>query len=152
MSWDGVVVSRSPGDASGGGVLLGASLGVAGGDVMVALKTASRGVLCAWCLHLGRGQECLGGIHRVSVTRASCVGSSGKHFFGGYGEAIASVRSCTPSGGWEGGLEKSWRVAPVYVRVAVRGLSPWAGDVLEPPRTEWGRSQQVVAGYGRKDR
>lgn len=82
MSWDGVVVSRSPGDASGGGVLLGASLGVAGGDVMVALRSASRGVLCAWGLHLGRGQECLGGIHRVCHTGVLC-GVFGKALFWG---------------------------------------------------------------------
>lgn len=82
LTWDGVVVSRSPGDASGGGVLLGASLGVAGADVMVALRTASRGVLCAWGLHLGRGQECLGGIHRVCHTGVLC-GVFGKALFWG---------------------------------------------------------------------
>lgn len=49
---------------------------------MVALRTASRGVLSAWGLHLGRGQECLGGIHRVSVTGASCVGPSESTFLG----------------------------------------------------------------------
>lgn len=89
MSWDGVVVSRGPGDASGGGVLLGASLGVAGGDVMVALRTASRGVLCAWGLHLRRGQECLGGIRRVCHVGVLWGGLRGSTFLGGYGEAIA---------------------------------------------------------------
>lgn len=138
LTWDGVVVSRSPGDASGGGVLLGASLGVAGADVMVALRTASRGVLCAWGLHLGRGQECLGGIHRVSVTRASCVGSSGKHFFGGYGEAIASVRSCTPSGGWAGGLEKSSEGRPRVCQSRCVGSQPLS----------WGCSGASADGMG----
>lgn len=93
-----------------------------------------------------RGVSIWGGARNVwegfigSVTRASCVGSSGKHFFGGYGEAIASVRSCTPSGGWAGGLEKSSegrpRMSESLCGVSARGLGMfWSlrgrnGDVL----------------------